>query len=75
MAMNKPITVARRDYMEAFIQLTNDAHLPAFVLIDILEQAVRELKTLAEKELARDEAMWQGQVEAAKDHEEEEGTS
>lgn len=56
--MTKPITVARRDYMNGIIELTNNSGLPAFVIADILEDILSEVNKAADQQLKRDEAEW-----------------
>lgn len=56
--IKKPITVARNDYMQGIVNLTNRSGLPAFVMVDVLEQTARELRPLMDVELKKDEATW-----------------
>lgn len=46
--MDKPITVARQEFMDALVALINNSNLPAFVITPILQtvtQRVAELET------------------------------
>ena len=63
--LQKPITVARNDYMQSLCDLTNASHLPAFVVVDVLERFAREISRLAESELSRDRAAYQRLIEAS----------
>ena len=75
----KPITVARRDYMQSVVDLTNNSGLPAFVMVEVLEHALNELRPMMNAELKRDEASWRAAQQEHKepaepteyDHEEE----
>ena len=48
---NKPIVVARHDFMNALAETINSAGLPAFVVIEVLERTLSELHKMADKEL------------------------
>ena len=54
----KPITVARQDYLNSIIDTTNKSGLPAFVIADILEDILSEVNKAADQQLKRDEAEW-----------------
>ena len=51
--MNKPLSVERHEYMQKIIQITNAAALPAFVKVGVLEQALKEMRKIEDKELKR----------------------
>ena len=54
----KPITVARRDYMKGIVDLTNNSGLPTFVVVEVLEKTLKELRPLMDIELKREEAFY-----------------
>ena len=54
----KPITLARNEYMQGIVNLTNNFMLPAFVKVDVLEHILAELRPLVDAELKRDEARY-----------------
>ena len=56
--LKKPVTVARRDYMQGIVNLTNSSGLPAFVMVEVLENTLKELRPLMSSELKRDEALY-----------------
>lgn len=60
--VQKPLTVARRDYMQGIVDLTNSSGLPAFVMVEVLEHTLNELRPLVGSELKRDEAAWRAAV-------------
>lgn len=55
---NKPITVARNDYLNNIIEITNNSGLPAFAISDILEKILSQVNKAAEQELKRDSIEW-----------------
>ena len=68
--MNKPITVAREEFIKSIIQTVQDSGLPAFVVVDVLEGVCRESKALAQQQYQADLKAYQdNQVikEATKD--------
>ena len=56
--MQRPITLASEDYIQDLINITNEAPLPTFVKIDILNSFVRNLEPLARQEYEREKAMF-----------------
>lgn len=52
----KPITLARQDYINKLCEVTNNSGLPAFVTVEVLEKLLVELRKGVELELKRDEA-------------------
>lgn len=52
--MQKPITVAREEFVTAIVDAINGAELPAFVKLDVLNNCVRELSELAKAQYKRD---------------------
>lgn len=65
--MNKPITVAREDFATALINLVNDSKLPAFVMSDILKNAVKELERLEGEQYQSDKQAWEESQKEAED--------
>ena len=55
---NKPISLARKEYIQTICATTNNCGLPAFVVVDVLERILSEMRKAADTELKRDEAMW-----------------
>ena len=58
MSINKPITVARQEYIDAIINLVNSYNLPAFVKKDALDDIVTALQNVAIKEYQSDRAVY-----------------
>lgn len=62
--VRKPITVARNDYMNALCEITNRSGLPAFVIADVLDKLLNEVKARADIELKNDMARYQTEIKA-----------
>lgn len=62
--MQKPITVARHDYMQSVVDATNNSNLPAFVIVEVLEGILREVRPMMDTELKRDTATWRASLQA-----------
>lgn len=56
--MDKPLTIARHDFMEKMTELINESGLPAFVISDIFELTLPTLKVLAQQQLETDQAAY-----------------
>lgn len=52
--VQKPITVARADFISELTTLINNAGLPPFIVEPILKDILFEVKTLAQKQLEQD---------------------
>jgi hypothetical protein len=52
--VQKPITVARADFISELTTLINNAGLPPFVVEPILKDMLYEVKALAQKQLEQD---------------------
>ena len=57
--MIKPSTILRQEFIDAEVKLINESGLPAFVLIDILERTVAELRQLEVQQYEADKAAWE----------------
>lgn len=56
--MEKPITVAREELMQAIIDAVNASGLPAFVSAEILEKLHTEAEDLAARQYEQDKTEW-----------------
>lgn len=54
MSMQKPITVARYDFINAMTDLINNSNLPPFVVESILKDFHSDVKILAQQQLESD---------------------
>lgn len=57
--MNKPITVARQEFVEKIVDVCNTSGLPAFMMLDVLMDTKGVLEDLAAKQLKDDVEKWQ----------------
>lgn len=55
----KPLSLRRRECLQQCVQAVNQAQLPAFTMVDLLEGLLREAKALADQEYQRDLESWQ----------------
>lgn len=65
--MQKPLSVARREYIQSVVDLTNNSGLPMFTIVDILDGILKDARNLAETEYQRDLAAYK-QQEGAEEH-------
>lgn len=63
--MDKPITVARKEFIDKLVELINGSGLPAFILADVLAGCMKEVSELADKQ-------YQADLKAYKESEEKE---
>lgn len=61
---SKPITVARQQFIEQLCSIVNNSGLPAFVISDVLERVLFEVKTLAKAELQRDMEQYKSRLQS-----------
>ena len=61
--MQKPLSLATRDYLQSMCDITNSCGLPAFVVVDTLTKLLNQMQIEAEKELKRDEAAYRAAVQ------------
>ena len=57
--MTKPSSILRQEFIESQINLINTSGLPAFVLVDIIEDTLLELRKLAQDQYKKDCAEWE----------------
>lgn len=48
--MEKPLSVAREDFVNALVELVNNSGLPMFVVLEVLKSAVEEVKEAAARQ-------------------------
>lgn len=61
--MNKPLTVARKEFIDNIISVINGSGLPAFVMEDILKACLTEMSALANKQYQADFEAYQKENE------------
>ena len=65
--MEKPSTVAFREFVEKIQQAVNSSNLPAFVLIPVFRDTLEQLAQLDEQQFQHDSAEWnKARVEKSK---------
>lgn len=57
--MNKPTTVLRQEFIDNQINMINNSGLPAFVLVDIMEEVLVVLRSRAAEQYRKDKAEWE----------------
>lgn len=57
--MDKPITVARQEFMDSLVELINGSGLPAFVLVPIFEGMTQRLAELERMQYEADKANYE----------------
>ena len=65
----KPASIRRKECIDKLCNTINEAGLPAFVVVDIVERLLTECRTLAEQEFRRDVEAYHEQAK----HEQKEG--
>lgn len=61
--INKPITVAREEFIRDLVNLINNASLPLFVIESVLKDCVLEVHQGAQQQLHTDEIMYKKQLD------------
>lgn len=57
--MQKPITVARQEFIDTVANAVNNSDLPAFLVIDVLRMFLSQLEPQEEQQFQRDFAEWE----------------
>lgn len=65
--MEKPITVAMREYSESLVDVTNNAQLPTFLKKQIVKELLTALSELDDRERAEAEKAWADAQQEAED--------
>ncbi len=66
--MDKPATLLRQEFIEKQIELINGSGLPAFVLVDIMEETIQELRRLAKEQYLKDKQAWDEHLKEAENN-------
>ena len=61
--MDKPITVAREEFIEALVKLVNESGLPMFAVEDILKNVAAEVKMAAQQQYEADKKRYEEEAE------------
>ncbi len=57
--MNKPLTVARQEFLEDLIVLINDSGLPAFIVRELLTRTDTELAKIEKDQYEQEKKAWE----------------
>ena len=60
--IEKPITVARAEFINGVTMLINESGLPAFVIEPILKDMLYDIKVVAQKQLEHDTKIYQDKL-------------
>lgn len=69
--MDKPITVAREEFVEKIVQTVNESRMPAFIMESILKDITAEVHAAALQQYENDKKAYE---ESLKDKTEREGS-
>ena len=61
--MNKPVTIIREELRQAITSAVNESNLPAFVVADMFEGFLRELRALERQQYEKDLKAYQQESE------------
>ena len=64
--MERPLSVAREDFVNELVNLVNNSGLPMFVVLDVLKGALEEVKDAAARQYEQEKKAY----EESKDNEE-----
>lgn len=64
--MNKPVTVVREELRQTITNAVNDSNLPAFVVADMFEKFLGELRQLEQRQYAMDFKKYNDESEGEK---------
>lgn len=59
----KTLTMMRQEYVQQIVDATNACRLPAVFKADVLEDALRQLRVIAERDLKRETEAYNQQAE------------
>ena len=59
--MNKPLTVARQEFLDKIGNIINHAELPAFIVADIFRDCVQQLDQIARQQYEAEKQQWEEQ--------------
>lgn len=68
--MERPLSVAREDFVNALVELVNNSGLPMFVVLDVMKAATEEVKEAAARQYEQEKLEYEKSKEEKKnDHE------
>lgn len=61
--MDKPITLAQREFKDKIVQAINDSGLPAFIISPVLRQALDKVEEIEEQQYLADKKAYEEREE------------
>ena len=65
--MERPLSVAREEFVDSLVTLINDSGLPMFVVLDVLKGAETEVKAAAQAQYEQDKKAYEESKEENKE--------
>ncbi|MBQ2347796.1 MAG: hypothetical protein II388_05420 [Clostridia bacterium] len=65
MAINKPLTIARQEFLDAIVGLCNDSSLPYFCMESILKDVLSEVHQASVKQYEMDKDNYEAELNKA----------
>lgn len=65
--MERPLSVAREEFVDALVELINNSGLPMFVVLDVLKGAEIEVKNAAQAQYEKDKKAYEESKEENKE--------
>lgn len=65
--MNKPITVARQEFVDGLVELINSSALPAFIIREVIAKTDAELAKVEQTQYEQDKQAWEESQKEAED--------
>lgn len=62
MMVNKPITIARQDFIDSIVDLCNNANLPYFCIESVLKDVLSEVHQACAKQLEMDKKKYEAEL-------------
>lgn len=69
--IQKPITVARSEFINSMATLINESGLPPFIIEPVLKDMLYDVKIMAQKQLEQDTARYHEMLAAAESDEQQ----
>lgn len=57
--MNKPLTVARQEFVDSLVALINESGLPAFILREVIAKTDTELARVEQEQYQQEKKAWE----------------
>lgn len=64
MAINKPLTIARQEFIDSVIELCNNSNLPYFCMESIVKDVLSEIHQASVKQYEMDKTNYEAELKA-----------